>query len=341
MKTIKNRTLLILFLVLAIIAVIMFFYDRNKGERSFKSELFTVDSSKVTEITVYPKGKTVDPLHLIKTGKAWEIKTPKNTYPADTTVIQRILGAVSKVMPERVAGTGKSSWKELEINDSLGTHVVLSQSSDIVADFWIGKISISQGNGQQMYGRNQNIIFKSHVRVSGDDRVYVVDGFLSMMFSDQPAIYRNRVVFKVDKNNITKLTFVYPGDSSFVLAKTGNHWLLNDQPVDSAKTENYLNSIRNTMNSEFAEDGTAPFTFPYSLTIEGNDMSAINVQGAINPAPKKYFVKSNVNPSAVFGSSNPNLFNQIFPGKDKFFPTVEKPGKESNKKTSKSPAKKK
>jgi hypothetical protein len=340
MKTIKNRTLLILFLLLAIIAVIMFFYDRNKGERSFKSELFTVDSSKVTEITVYPKGKTVNPLHLVKTGKAWEIKTAKNTYPADTSVIQRILGTVSRVQAERVAGAGKSSWKELEISDSLGTHVVVSQAGDKVADFWIGKISISQGNGGQMYGRNQNILFKSHVRVSGDDRVYVVDGFLSMLFSDQPSAYRNRMVFKVDKNTVTKLTFVYPGDSSFILSKSGNHWLLNDQPVDSAKTENYLNSIRNTMNSEFAEDGTAPFTFPYSLRIEGNDMSAINVEGAINPAPKKYFVKSSANPSAVFGSASPSLFNQVFPGKDKFFASAEKPGKDGKKTKAKSTSKK-
>ena len=341
MKTVKNRTLLILFLILAGFAVIMYFYDRNKGERSFKSELFTVDSSKVSEIMVYPKGKTDNPLKLIKTGKTWEIKTSKNSYPADSSVIQRMISAVSRAIPERVAGTDRTSWKQFEISDSLGTHVVISQSNDIVADFRIGKISISQGNNQQMYGRNQNIIIKSHVRVSGDDRVYVVDGFLSMMFGDQPSMYRNRVVFKVDKNTITKLTFVYPGDSSFMLVKTGNHWLLNDQPVDSAKTENWLNSIRNTMNSEFADDGTSPFVFPYTLKIEGNDMSAISIQGAINPAPKKYFVKSTFNPSAVFGSGNPNLFNQVFPGKDKFFPVVEKVVKENTKKKPKSPPKKK
>jgi hypothetical protein len=335
MKTIKNRTLLILFLILAVIAVIMFFYDRNKGERSFKSELFTVDSSKVSEITIYPKGKMNNPLKLTKTGKAWEIKSNKNTYPADSLVIQRIIGALSKVIPERVAGTGKSSWKELGITDSLGTHVVVGQTNNIVADLWIGKISISQDNNSRGYGRNQNMIIKSHVRVAGDDRVYIVDGFLSMMLSDQPSMYRNRSVFRFDKNNITKLTFVYPGDSSFMLVKNGNHWLLNDQPVDSAKTENYLNSIRNTVNSEFADEGTQPFAFPYSLKIEGNDMNAINVQGAINPDPKKYFVKSTSNPSAVFGSSNSNLFNQVFPGKDKFSVTLEKATKEIKKKKAK------
>jgi ABC-type dipeptide/oligopeptide/nickel transport system ATPase component len=99
---------------------------------------------------------------------------------------------------------------------------------------------------------------------------------------------------------------------------------LSNQPVDSAKTETYLNSIRDTVNSEFADEGTQPIVFPYTLKIEGNDMAAIEVQGVINPAPNKYFVKSTFNPSAIFGSSNPNLFNQVFPGKDKFFETKKK-----------------
>ncbi len=324
MKTIKNKTLLILFMILAIIAVIMFFYDRNKGERSFKSELFTVDSSKVTSIIIYPKGKTNIPLQLAKTGKNWEIKTNNKTYPADSLVIQRIVSALCHVKPERVAGTGKANWKDLGITDSLGIHVVVEQSSKTIADMWIGKISITQDNNRGNYGRNQNMIIKSHVRVVGDDRVYVVDGFLSMMFGDQPSMYRNRTVFRFDKNLAARLTFMYPGDSSFMLVKNGTHWLLNDQPVDSAKTANYLNSITNTMNSEFADDGTQPFVFPYSLKIDGNDMTAIEVHGAISPDPKKYFVKSTFNPSAVFGSSNPNLFNQVFPGKDKFFETKKK-----------------
>lgn len=324
MKTIKNKTLLILFLIFAVIAVIMFLYDRNKGERSFKSELFTVDSSKVTAISVYPKGKINNPLRLVKTGKTWEIKSNKNIYPADSLVIQRIISALCKVKPERVAGTGKSSWKGLEITDSLGTHVIVEQGNEVIADLWIGKISISQDNNTPGYGRSQNISFKSHIRVTGDDRVYVVDGFLSMMFGDQPSIYRNRTVFRFDLNMVTKLTFVYPGDSSFMLVKNGSHWLLNDQPVDSAKTANYLNSIRNTVNSEFADEGTQPFVFPYTLKIEGNDMTSLTVQGSINPDPKKYFVKSTLNPSAIFGSSNPNLFNQVFPGKEKFFETKKK-----------------
>jgi hypothetical protein len=40
-------------------------------------------------------------------------------------------------------------------------------------------------------GRTQYPI-KSHIRVEGNDRVYVVDGFLSMLFSTNPDQYKKR-----------------------------------------------------------------------------------------------------------------------------------------------------
>ena len=318
MKKINNKILLIVFLVLAMLAVIIYLYDRNKGERTFKSELFTVDSANVTSITIYPKGKINGTLNLVKTGKNWEVKYDNRSYPADTMTIRRLLQALVKVNAERVAATDRSGWKDLEITDSSSTRVVVNKESEISADFRVGKVSFSRNDNPQEYGRNQNVIVKSHVRVAGDDRVYVVDGFLSMMFSDQPSMYRNRLVFRFNKNDLAKLTFIYPGDSSFQLVKSGSHWLVNDQPADSIKVENWLSSVANCTSSDFADEKTQPLTFPYALRIEGNNMKSIEVKGAADVVSKKYFVCSTFNPSATFGGSNAYLFNQVFPGKAKF-----------------------
>jgi hypothetical protein len=100
--------------------------------------------------------------------------------------------------------------------------------------------------------------------------------------------------------------------------KEGQKWFLNDQPADSALTEQWLNSLVFLTNGDFADEETQPFTFPFNLRIEGNNMNVIDVKGARDTAAKKYFVKSTFNPSAVFGGSTPGLFNQVFPGKNKF-----------------------
>ena len=329
-RKINNKTLLIIFAILAIVAVIVYFYDQKRGERTFKDELFKVDSSAVTSITIYSKGKENEFLKLNKTGNGWEIESKGKKYPADTSVIQNILHSLAKIIPERVAGTDRTSWKEYEITDSLSTHVIVEQGKEITADFRTGKSSFSQNRNRQNYG-NYGMEVKSHIRVDGDDRIYVVDGFLSMMFADDPSRYRNRMVVKLDKKNLTKLSFIYPGDSSFMLLRKGSGWFLNDQPADSALTEQWLNSLSFLTNGDFADGEAQPFTFPFNLRIEGNNMNVIDVNGAKDTVAKKYFVKSSANSSAIFGGTSPGLFNQVFPGKNKFLESKKPEKKQTGK----------
>jgi hypothetical protein len=314
-RKINTKLLLLLFAVLALIVIVVMVYDRRKGERSFRSDLFTVDSVRVTAITIYPKGKIKPEIMLVKTGNSWEIKSNNKTYPADTGIIQNVLHMLGHVKPERVSGTDRSSWKELEITDSLSTRVVVEQNKEVAADFRLGKISFMQNSGMQDYGGNRNITIKSHIRVAGDDRVYVVNGYLGSMFSGQLSQYRIRTVIRLNKTQLSKLTFSYPGDSSFVLVRNGNKWFVNDQPADSTSVERYLNSIAYAINSEFADD--APF-YTHQLRIEGNSMQVINVKGAFDPQSKKYFVTSSCNPSAIFSSANASLFHQVFASESGF-----------------------
>ena len=320
MKKISNKTLLIVFLLLAAFTGIFYYLDSRNGDRTFKGELFTIDSSLVTSITIYPKGKTIDPITLVRNGRLWNVKEGSRSYPADTMTVQRILQALEKVNAERVAASGKEGWMAYQITDSLATRVVVNQGTEVKADFRVGKISFSRGQGMQGYGGNQNMIVKSHIRVAGDDNVYVIDGFLSMMFNEQLNNYRNHLVFRFNKNDLLKMTFIYPGDSSFRLNRSGAQWLVNDTPADSAAVENWLNSVTNCTGSEFADDLQKPFSFPYVLRIEGNNMKTIEVKGAMDPVTRRNYIESSFNASAIFGGTNPTLFNQVYPSKNKFQP---------------------
>jgi hypothetical protein len=317
-KKINNKILLLIFVVLAALVVYMLIDDNKKGERTFKSELFIVDSAKVDKITIYPKGKNKSEINLIKTGKSWEIKNNNKTFPADTMVIQNILQTLSNVKTIRVAGTDKSTWKEFEITDTSATRVVVEQDKEITADFRYGKISYSQNRQSQYYGGNRNVSVNSYIRLAGDDKVYVVDGFFPMVFSNQVSQFRIKTVFRFDKNLLTKLTFIYPGDSSFVLMRKENKWLMNEQPVDSAITESFINSLANTNNSDFADDLIHFPSVSHRLIIDGNNMNPIEVKGVADTLSKKYYLNSSFNSSVNFCSDNPYLFNNIFVSASKF-----------------------
>jgi hypothetical protein len=330
-RKVNNRYLLFLLVILAAAEEVDLLRDRKTGERSFRTELFTADSASISSISIYGKGKNTETLKLNKAGRQWEILSNNKSYPADTSSIKSLLHLLSHITAERVAGTDRSDWKKFEITDSASVRVIVKQGEKNVADFRVGKVSFTQSGGGQQYGGGRNVEVKSHIRVDGDERVYVVDGFLSMMLTDNPSQYRNHVLTRLDKNGITKLTFRYPGDSSFVLSKEGSKWLADGKPTDSAETEKFLSSIVNATGTEFADERNALPAFEYSLKIEGSNMATVDLEGAVERGSGKYFVRSNFNPASVFGSSSPNLFNQIFPGVERF--SVKKPersGKESH-----------
>jgi hypothetical protein len=316
MKNIKNSTLLIIFGVLALIVFLFFFYDSKRGERSFRCELFTIDSARVSRFTIYPKNRNMQALVLSGSGRDWKISGGNKSWAADTTIPQHLISSLLRAKPEGVAGTDKSYWKELGVTDTSSIRVVVEQGKDVAADFRVGTISYSR-DGQNLYGR-QGMSVKSHLRVAGDDRVYVVDGFLSIAFRDDVSAYRVKQLCRFDRNQVNKLTLIYPGDSSFVLLKQENKWVINGKPADSAATANYLTSLANLSNSEFADETEIPLTYSHTLRIEGTNIPVIELQGMANEAAKKYFVKSNMNSSAIFGGANSSLFRMVFQSKEKF-----------------------
>jgi|GEM_PF-3849522 len=202
--------------------------------------------------------------------------------------------------------------------DSTGTRVVVEENGEVTADFLVGRISFSQAQQPQGYSRNQNTIIKSHLRVEDDERVYQVDGFLSMMFSDKVAAYRDKTICRFDKELPVRLTFTYPGDSSLTLVKNGMKWMLNNLPADSVKVATYLGTIATSSGSEFAASDQPIPEFPYTLRIEGDQMQAIEIRGAKDDSAKIYFIQSSADPSALFRSTSPSLFSRIFVSREKF-----------------------
>lgn len=316
LKKLNIRILLLVAVVLAGIVITTYLLDNRKGDRTFKSELLSVDTSSATAIRIFPKGGKGDPLRLERSGNQWEIIAGKKRYPADSSAMRSILGSLVSLKAERVAASDPSGWKTFEIDDSLARRVVVEQNGQTVADFMTGKVSFIQ-NRSNPYG-NQGFITKSHVRLPDDDRVYVVDGFLSMLFTDQPSMYRFRQVCVFDRNRASKLLFIYPGDSSFQLTKSGTRWLVDGRPADSARTAQFIGSISATSHSEFADADSVPLTFPYRLRIEGDGMTAIEISGAADPVKNTWYIRSSANPGAVFSSTGTGLFSRIFVPRSRF-----------------------
>ena len=305
----SNKTLLILFIILLVIVAAFLFYDSKHGERSFRKDLVNIDTAQVTSINIYPKITHHKLVKIFKEGNNWKVDIPNNkTAFVPKQKINEIFRELLSIEPLSVAALGKNKWKEYQVDDSSGTEIKVFEGGNNTLDLTIGKFA---------FRRPKTML--SYVRVSGDDNVYQINGMPGFLFNQNADYFRDGRVINDNYSNWTKLSFTYPGDSSFVLEKKNKNWMIGSQMADSAKTVNLLRPLSDLTNQDFADnfDQNLLSKAAYTLTINSSAKGGITVTAFISP--KDTLINSSTNPDAYFDAGKNSLLKQIFRGKRDFF----------------------
>ena len=205
-----------------------------------------------------------------------------------------------------LAGQDKSSWRDFQVNDSAGTKMKITTTDNKSYDIVVGKIGYDPASGGSM----------TYMRKSEEEEVYAIPGYLSFMINQPFNSWRNKTFVKGSRENWTSLTFTYPSDSSFVLTKANNDWIVNGEKTDSAKTIQYLNQLASVQGNGFV-DGYSPASTPiFTISITGNNQSGpIIVQAYPADSTKKFILHSSLNPEAYFSETESHLKDRLFIGK--------------------------
>lgn len=289
-RKINNKLLVTVFVVLLAVVVLVEFMDSRKGNRTFKSDLVEVVADDVTSIEIYPKAANGNLIKLFKENDLWKVESGGIKFNADQAIAGRMISEINEMKTKSVVATNKESWGKFEVTDSLGTAVKLLKGSSVLADIVIGKFSYSEP-------RNMT----SYVRLAGEKEVYGVEGMLGMSFNRNINAFRDRTIIKSNKADWTKLTFSYPADSSFVLEKKGEKWMIGEMETDSASVVNYFNQIASLSDGSFTDEKPA-ITATHRLTIEGNNMMPkVEILGFYSDS-ENFVLESNQNPDTWINS---------------------------------------
>ncbi len=302
---VSNKSLLIIFGVLIIFAVLYVVVESGRGERSFKTNIVNIDTARVTAISIYPRAANHQEVKLYKEGKDnWKVNLDNNkTASVPETKVKSLLGMLVKIKPTRVAAQDKSKWPEFQV-DTAGIRVKVYEGGDNTLDLIVGKFSFQQSRQMNTF-----------VRLNGENEVYETQGFLGMALNQKADYYRNNIVMEGDPSNWNKLTFTYP-DSSFELVKNDNKWMINGIKTDSAKTASYLRTISHLTSTSF-EDNVTSNTLgkaAYTLTIESASKGGIVLAAYQNNTD--VIITSTENNGTYFNGNQSNLFHKIFIGKE-------------------------
>jgi hypothetical protein len=279
------------------------------------------DTSRITSIVIYPKAEMENAIELKKVSEGWKVISGTDMFPADEMMIKNMLDVLAGLKPQRLTATEKSHWGEYDVTDSSATRVKLYTGKKLATHLYVGRFSYQPPKNQNPYNYGQQGTMTTFVRLADEKSVYAVEGFLGMTFGRNVNDFRNKVVIRCNKDDISRVSFTYPADSSFTLVKEGNQWTVDGLVCDSASVATYLSTISMLTSSDFVDDQVPLSNIAdFTLNIEGNNFaSPIALKAFRSDSVNKYLISSSLNDGAYFSGKRNDLVDKVFVSKGNFF----------------------
>ncbi len=309
----NNKKLLYLLAGLIAILLLTVLVKIPKENGTLKNRIVNFDTAAVDEIIIYPKAGRESSFELERSNNKWVVKQGNITSATQEGAVQNIFGEVLNLKPQSLASVSKSQWKEFELTDSLATRIkFLDRKGRTLSDLMVGKMSYKQqDNPYAGYGGN-NVQVTSYVRLYNEKNIYAVEGFISFTFNTKFDDWRDKTFIRSDKKNMTKITFNYPADSSYIMSRNGNVWQIAGQTADSVKVAGYLNSLQ-LLNGQNIKDNYQPVLSPvYQMLVEGNNLLNISVKCYIGEGNDEYVINSSLNPNVYFSTLKKDIPDKLF-----------------------------
>ncbi len=184
-----KQTLILLGVLAALIAVIMV-SNRVSATRE-KPEFFKgFNKSKVSRISISRYGSNET---LKKEDGKW-FATQNGDYPADSAKINIILNFMADQKKDDPISKNPAKHSELKVDSINATKVIVESGPS--------KVVFLYGSMAQGFSGN-------YLRFDGKNEVYVSKGGMEQVFNSAPNFYRSKVLFALNKDNITGLSVIY------------------------------------------------------------------------------------------------------------------------------------
>ncbi len=308
-----NRRIFYILAVLLVILVLTIIVKVPREKATLTDKLVDLDTASVTKILFYPRVSQGEPFEFVKSGGKWTVQQKNIVSEPEKDAVLNIFLEVQNLKPKSLEAIDKSKWKEYNLNDSLAIRIkFLDAKGKALTDLMIGKFSYRQVNNPYGASGQNNIQGTSYVRLANQKKVYGVDGFLSLSLSGKFDDYRDKSFLKLKKQDVTKISFIFPADSSFILSRKDSLWFAGNNVADSSNVADFLNAISFLNGQDFKNNFKPSINPSYQMTVEGNNLLSISVKCYKGENQEEYILNSTLNPDVYFISTKDGIFNRLF-----------------------------
>jgi hypothetical protein len=315
MKKLNNKILLMVLLALAAVFALSRVFRAGSREGNARRELVNLDTAAVTEIKISSNTEKNQELRLLREGKNWTVKMGNRSARMEQGIAAGAMNYFVHLKPLRLIAKKKTKWKEFNVADT-STRVKFMKGNEVLADVRIGRIGFNQQPGQQQFNRGG--VF-TYVRLSDEDEVFAVEGFLEATFNKSYNDWRDKAFLRVKQNEVTRVSFSYPADSGFVVEKRDKKWWINNTEADSMKVNGYLSQLEYKNATTFADDFKARGDAQAAIQVSNGTGTLATVQGW--KRADDWAVSTSYQPGIYFTSKG---LESVLEGKRHFLPAKKK-----------------
>ena len=315
----KQKHLLLILIILLVVYIA--FEMTDSGEKNYKVEFQTFDTSLVDKFILTPRLENNSKLIFTKEDNIWSVESNGKTYQAEYDYISRLIIDFSEIKTIRVAANKKSQWKRHHVTDSLGIKAQLFAGDKKIFDIIVGKFSPIANN--KSLGTMQGIDGISMVRIAGEETVYSVASFMSISLSRGLNDFRNQTILNLNSSEILEISEISFNSNSenYSLIKKDSLWILDAKETSREKIQQFLNESTKISSDNFMDDfqlnqEKSSSDLSIKFTLNNNKHYLINLYKIKDQ--EDMILKSSFNNS--YFKIKKDLFQKIFKNKS-FFDT--------------------
>ena len=297
-----NNNILIGALVVLVGVFALSRWLRSPGlESNLRKQLLSLDTTNINEVRIKPANYKPLEVVLKKEGNRWRVYNGQQQADTEIGTVKSMLGILKDLKVQRLASRKKDKWDTYQVGDG-ATQVSVLQDGK-TTEIFFGKSTYSQGGAY------------TYVRLSKEDEVYAIEGFIDSHFNRTYNDWRNKTLLKLNQADISKITFNYPADSSFALEKRDSVWFAGNVQAADAKVNSYVSQLSFKTLNDFADGFASVEESTVTLQIESKNGVLATVQGWKNG--EQWILTSSAQ-SGVYFSATQSIAQELLATKGKF-----------------------
>jgi hypothetical protein len=276
----KKSTLYLIatFIILLVFAYLVFSPTQERTSSYSLSDLdLKIDSAIVNKIEIV-KGNTS--VTLEHTGGKWNLSSPVQ-YLADEPSVLALLSSANKFKIMSLVSSNPTKQTLYQVDATTGTNVKFSDRKGKTVSLIVGKMGPSYS--------------ETYIRTPGSNDVYLAEGFNSWSINKEVRDWRDKTIFKTEKDAIRQLTFEYAKDKFSLTKLDSINWSVNGDSANNSTVGTLFSTLSNLRTEDFVDTTVSLPPAQLKLQLMSNETTNLQFH-PMPPDTAKYWVSTSLSP---------------------------------------------